>query len=219
MPGSRRKDESTAEPSVSELSLHLAEELRLPLSALIRLGERCAASKDGDLAAAGRAIARECERLDVFVANTLELGVLVPEPPSDTVDLLDVVEKAVAGHRALLEGLSVRVRVLESTREAWVVGARAELLEVVSALFSDLLERVPRRTLVEVRVRDVVGRVRVDCTSTAAAPPVAADRATIRRAREVLARLGGEVWEVCDDERGFGLALTQWRRAGEGARR
>jgi signal transduction histidine kinase len=219
MAGSRRKDGSTAEPSVSELSLHLAEELRLPLSALIRLGERCAASKESDLAAAGRAVARECERLDVFVANTLELGVLVPEPPSDTADLLDVVEKAVAGHRALLEGLSVRVRVLESTREAWVVGARAELLEVMAALFSDLLERVPRRSQVEVRVRDVVGRVRVDCTSTAAAPPVAADRATIRRAREVLARLGGEVWEVCDDERGFGLALAQWRRAGEGAHR
>ena len=199
------------------LSAYLASELRLPLSSLMRLGGRCAASRDDELAAAGRAVARECERLDVFIANTLELGVLAVEPAADMVDLLDVVERAVAGHRSLLEGLSIRVRVLESTRDAWVAGSRGDLLEVVAALFSDLLERVPRRTQVEVRVRDVVGKVRVDCTSTAAAPPVAAERATIRRAREVLAGLGGEVWEVCDDERGFGLALPQWRRDGEAA--
>src|SRR5262245_27430415 len=216
MSRSGRRSDAAEEPSLPVLARHLASELRLPLAALIRLGSRCAASKDGDLAAVGRAVARECERLDVFVANTLELGILADEPPADTVDVLDVVEKAVAGHRALLEGLSIHVRVLESTRDAWVAGSHADLLEVVAALFSDLLERVPRRTQVEVRVRDVVGRVRVDCTSTAAAPPVAADRATIRRAREVLAGLGGELWEVCDDERGFGLALPQWRRAGAG---
>jgi hypothetical protein len=218
MPGSDRKRVATAEPSVPSLSRHLASELRLPLSSLIRLGARCAASKDADLAAVGRAVARECERLDVFVANTLELGILAEEPPADTVDVLDVVERAVAGQRALVEGLAIRVRVLESTRDAWVAGDRAGLMEVVSALFSDLLERVPRRTQVEVRVRDVVGKVRVDCTSTAAAPPVVADRTTIRRARELLAGLGGEVWEVCDDERGFGFALPQWRRSGEAAR-
>ena len=54
----------------------------------------------------------------------------------------------------------------------------------------------------------------VDCTSTAAAPPVAADRATIG-GRAKSSRGSAEVWEVCDDERGFGLALAQWRRAGE----
>jgi hypothetical protein len=29
----------------------------------------------------------------------------------------------------------------------------------------------------------------------------------------LLERLGGELWEVCDDERGFGLALPQSRSA------
>jgi hypothetical protein len=33
----------------------------------------------------------------------------------------------------------------------------------------------------------------------------------MRRAMELLDRLGGELWEVCDDERGFGLALPLWR--------
>jgi len=35
----------------------------------------------------------------------------------------------------------------------------------------------------------------------------------MRRAMELLERLGGELWEVCDDERGFGLVLPQWRGA------
>lgn len=209
MPGPGQGDVST-EPT---LVRHLASELRLPLAALMRLGARCASSKEADLAATGQAVARECERLDVLVANTLELGLLPPPAPAGRADLLEIVEKAVASHRALVEGLSIRVRVMERTRAACVAGDRGELLETLAALFSDLLERTPRRALVEVRVRDVVGVVRVDCTSRAAAPALQGDRPTLRRAMALLERLGGELWEVCDDERGFGLALPQSRSA------
>jgi len=191
----------------------LADELRLPLAALMRLGARCAASRSGDLAAAGQAVARECQRLDVLVANALEFGLPLPSLADGSADLLEVVEKAVAGHRAVIEGLAIRVRVLESTRAGRVGGERGELLAVVAALFSDLLERVPRRGAVDVRVRDVVGLVRVDCTSAAAAPAVEGDRPIVRRAAELLTRLGGELWEVCDDERGFGFVLPRWRGA------
>lgn len=192
---------------------HLAGELRLPLAALMRLGARCAASRNADLAAAGQAVARECQRLDVLVANALEFGLPPQEAPDGSADLLDVVEKAVAGHRALIEGLAIRVRVLETTRTARVAGERGELLAVVAALFSDLLERVPRRGAVDVRVREVVGIVRVDCTSASAAPALEGARPVVRRATELLGRLGGEIWEVCDDERGFGFALPRWRGA------
>jgi hypothetical protein len=193
------------------LPRHLADELRLPLAALMRLGARCAASRGEELAAAGQAVARECQRLDVLVANALEFGLPAQEASNGSVDLLEVVEKAVAGHRALIEGLAIRVRVLESTRTARVAGERGELLAAVAALFSDLLERVPRRGAVDVRVRDVVGLLRVDCTSGAAAPPLEGDRPIVRRAAELLGKLGGELWEVCDDERGFGFALPRWR--------
>ena len=194
MAGAGPSDGTNDDGGESFLVHHLAGELRLPLAALMRLGARCAASKDGDLAAAGQAVARECERLDVLVANTLELGLLPPPAASSgCADLLDIIEKTIASHRALIEGLSIRVRVMESTRHAFVAGERAELLESLAALFSDLLERVPRRASVEVRVRDVVGQVRVDCTSRAAAPAVQGDRPTMRRAMELLERLGGEL--------------------------
>jgi signal transduction histidine kinase len=209
---------SDDDASASTLVEHLASELRLPLAALMRLGARCAASRDGDLAAAGQAVARECQRLDVLVANALEFGLPAHPHEDGSCDLLEVVEKAVAGQRALIEGLSIRVRVLESTREGRVAGERGELLETVAALFSDLLERVPRRGSVDVRVREVYGVVRVDCTSGAAAPALEGDRPTVRRATELLSRIGGELWEVCDDERGFGFALPRWRGTAVSAR-
>jgi signal transduction histidine kinase len=195
--------------TVPSLARHLASELRLPLAALMRLGRRCAESDERDLAAAGRAIARECERLDVVVANTLEFGLLLPEPPVGRTDVLEVVEKAIASQRALIEGLAIHVRVYESAGDAVLAAERDELIELFSALFSDLVERMPRRARIDVRVREVLGIVRIDCSSAAAQPAPGGERPALARAEEIVARLNGEWWELTEDEQGFGLALPR----------
>jgi hypothetical protein len=214
-----------AEPAESSvdgerLARFLGAELRLPLAALARLGARCAAAGDPDLSAVGRALARETERLDVLVANTLELGLLGEEELDRShVDVAEIVEKVVAGHRVLVEGLSIRVRVVDATRAARVKGDGPALLRGLSALFSDLLERVPRRGTILLRVRDLLGFVRVDCTARSATPPSRPDRTSVLRANELVRRHGGELWEVADgEEHGFGLTLERPARERESAR-
>lgn len=198
------------------LARFLAAELRLPLASLARLGARCAASSDPELCAVGRALARESERLDVLVTNTIELGLLGEEPsPRGLADLREVVEKVVAGHRSLVEGLAIRVRVADCSRAPLVAADRGELLGFVAALYEDLLERVPRGGCVELRLRELHGLVRLDAVAVAAVASVCEDRTTIRRAREIVSRHGGELWEVAGSPRGFGFTLPRHAR-GEG---
>lgn len=215
------------DPPVGEcerLARFLASELRLPLAALARLGARCATASEPDLAAVGRALARESERLDVLVTNTLELGLMGEESlsrpvPNGRVDVEEVLEKVVAGQRALIEGFAIRVRVADCARAPIVLGDRRELMECFSALLSDLLERVPRRGQVDLRLRELHGFVRLDARAREAAPPAAPDRTTMLRAQELVHCSGGELWELEDGERGFGLTLPRHGRVAAAGRR
>jgi hypothetical protein len=208
--GEPNVEPSTGASESEQLARFLAAELRLPLAALARLGARCAAASDAELAAVGRALARESERLDVLVTNTLELGLIGEAPPArGRADLQELIERVVAGHRALIEGLSIRVRVADCSRLPLVRGDRAELLECLSALFSDLLERVPRHGHVELRLRELHGFVRLDGCAAGAAAPRQGDRTTILRAQELVSRHGGELWELSGGTQGFGLTLPR----------
>jgi hypothetical protein len=196
--------------SSESLARFLASELRLPLAALARLGERCAASSDAELARVGRALSKESGRLDVVVANGLEFGAgLVGEPfeASGRADLRDVVERVVAGHRVLVEALAIRVRVLDSTRSPRVSCDAGLLFDCLAALFADLLERAPAGSRVDVRVRELLGFARVDGLCAGAANPGDRSRPAVARAQELAARRGGEAWDVADRESGFGLTL------------
>jgi len=193
------------------LERFLSTELRLPLSTLARLGARLAARGEGDLAAVGRALARESERLDVLVTNALELG-LVTDPPGPAGELLfaEVVEKAVAGQRFWIESLGVRVRVLDSSREATVRGERDALLRCLFALLADLLDRTPPAATLDLRVREVHGLVRLDVVAPRTEPAREGDRPAWAALRERVAGLGGELWPATDDG-GFGFALPRAR--------
>ncbi len=200
----------------ARLHRFLEEELRLPLAALARLGARCSTAKESELVAVGRALTRESARLDVLLASAIELGLKSEETaPDGCVDVQELVEKMVDGHRALIEGLSIRLRVFEGARSAYVEADRGELLRVLSALFSDLIERVPRKGKIDLRVRELLGVVRIDCSASRTILAGRADRETILRAIELSRRLGGELWEVTDEAPGFGLTLPRPARDGE----
>jgi len=195
------------------LERFLSTELRLPLSTLARLGARLASRGEGELASVGRALARESARLDVLVTNALELG-LVTDPPGPAGELLfaEVVEKAVAGQRFWIESLGVRVRVLDSSREATVRGDRDALLRCLFALLADLLERTPAAATIDLRVREVHGLVRLDVVAPRTAPAQEADRPAWAALRERVAGLGGELWPAATaDDGGFGFALPRAR--------
>ncbi len=193
-----------------EVERFLAHELRLPLAAMARLGARMAAGGDAQsLAAFGRALARECQRLDVLVTNALELG-LVNESttPDGHAVLAEVVEKAVAGQRVWIEAHQIRLRVLDGSQDCTVRGDRDALIACLFALLGELLERVPAGGQMELRVRDVHGVARIDVRAPAAIGPRSASEA-FTRARALLGRLGGECWQGAEAEGGFGLALPR----------
>ncbi|MSR45632.1 MAG: hypothetical protein EXS13_00955 [Planctomycetes bacterium] len=195
------------------LERFLANELRLPLSTLSRLGARLASgSGDAVLVAVGRALARESERLDVLVTNALEFG-LVAEPPGSAGEFVvaEVVEKAVTGQRAWIESLGVRVRVLDSSRDSIVRGDRDTLLQGLFALFSDLLERTPQNALIEIRMRDLLGLVRVDVLASRTTRATQVDRSAWVRVRERLLVEGGDLWDGDPDDGGFGFTLPRAR--------
>ncbi|MBM4016527.1 MAG: hypothetical protein FJ293_16400, partial [Planctomycetes bacterium] len=170
----------TDRPRSGALARFLATELRLPLSTLARLGARLA-GRTGEQKAVGRALARECERLDVLVTNALEFGMIAePVGGGGEVVLAEALEKAISGQRAWIEAHQIRLRVVDSSREAAISGERDVLLPCLFALFSDLLERLPDAATIVVRLRDVAGLVRVDIES-----PAPADAAAFARPARV----------------------------------
>ena len=188
----------------------LSHELRLPLATLARLGARMAQGGAAEqLVACGRALARECERLDVLVTNALELG-LVGETlaASGHAVLAEAAEKAIAGQRAWIEAHRIRLRVLDGSQECTVRGERDDLIAALYALLGDLLERVPDGGQLELRLREVHGVARLDVRA-AATLPVAAQRPQWERARGLVQRLGGECWDGAGAEGGFGVALPK----------
>ncbi len=194
-------------PHSGALARFLATELRLPLSTLARLGARLA-GRTGEQKAVGRALARECERLDVLVTNALEFG-MVAEPVGGggEVVLAEALEKAISGQRAWIEAHEIRLRVIDSSREAAIRGERDVLLPCLFALFSDLLERLSEGATIVVRLRDVAGLVRVDIEAPSRPDAGTFDRPARARLRELAHAAGGESWD--DDERGLGFAFPR----------
>lgn len=188
----------------------LAHELRLPLATLARLGARMAEGGDAEqLVACGRALTRECERLDVLVTNALELG-LVGEPLAAVghAVVAEAAEKAIAGHRAWIEARRIRLRVLDGSQECTIRGERDDLIAALFALLGDLFDRVPAGASLELRLRDVNGVARVDVlASSLTATP--SKRPQWERARDLIQQLGGECWDDAAAEGGFGVALPR----------
>lgn len=199
----------------------LVDELRLPLATLADVGRRLAlAPADARLQeAAGRALARECERLDVLVTNALELG-LVAEPPGSAAQtvLADAVEKAIAGQRAWIEAREIRVRLLDTSCESCVAGARERWVALLYRLLGAHFAELGAGSTVELRLREVQGLVRLDCQIVPAASAVGAARvgaapagagtpAAGDAARDWLGGFGGEFWDAEAGACGFGFAL------------
>lgn len=134
-----------------------------------------------------------------------------------TVDVVEVVQQSVLGLRTLVERREIRVRVVDSTRAAFVQGEHHELSSQFTALLSDLLERAPPRSQLNVQVRELCGFVRVDCTCDVVAAAAKVNRGAVARAGALVARSGGEFWERLTGESGFGLTLPQLRPMGTAA--
>lgn len=196
----------SAAPSTAELARFLAAELRLPLAALQRLGARCAVD-GGDAAAIGRAVEREAQRLDVLVTNALELGAMASATAAPGVDFRELIERVISGQRAFIEGLAIRVHVVDCTRSARIDGDGFVWFEALAALFADLFQSVARAGRVEIRVRELLGLARLDCVLVGAASSAgpARDGVLSRRVEELVRRQGGEAWN--DGAGGFGLTV------------
>jgi hypothetical protein len=201
-------------PNSGALARFLKTELRLPLSTLARLGDRLS-ERDGELKAVGRALARECQRLDVLVTNALEFG-LVAEPIGGSggdIVLSEALEKAISSQRAWIEANQVRLRVLDSSREAVVSGSREAFLAGLFALFSDVLERLPEAATVVVRLRDVAGIIRVDIDAPGLAEAASFERPGLARMRALVLSAGGEFWSDAEGALGFALPRAGARLA------
>jgi signal transduction histidine kinase len=149
---------------------------------------------------------------DILDMEKIESGKMafVPIP----VDLKPLVEQAILSNLAYAHGFGVEIRLVESA-PGRVLADPDRLHQVMTNLFSNAARHSPRDGVVEVRIRDVAGRLQVSVTDHGQGIPpefqprifekfAQADTSSSRReggtglglsiSRAIVERHGGSIW-------------------------